>query len=178
MSESLREKTCCFTGHRVIPARSLPALAKELEQTLRCLIGAGVRYFGAGGALGFDTLAAETVLRLKGEYPGIRLILVLPCRDQTRGWREADVRRYRDILSRRTRWSTPPSAILPAACTDATAIWWKTVPSAWLTAPARQGAAPTRHSTPGNGGCAWCCWGRGRGHPLAPAALLPYNEGE
>ena len=100
MSESLREKTCCFTGHRVIPARSLPALAKELEQTLRRLIGAGVRYFGAGGALGFDTLAAETVLRLKGEYPGIRLILVLPCRDQTRGWREADVRRYRDILSR------------------------------------------------------------------------------
>ena len=100
MEKNMREKTCCFTGHRVIPARSLPALAKELEQTLRRLIGAGVRYFGAGGALGFDTLAAETVLRLKGEYPGIRLILVLPCRDQTRGWREADVRRYRDILRR------------------------------------------------------------------------------
>ena len=45
MSESLREKTCCFTGHRVIPARSLPALAKELEQTLRRLIGADVRRY-------------------------------------------------------------------------------------------------------------------------------------
>lgn len=44
MSESLREKTCCFTGHRVIPARSLPALAKELEQTLRRLIDAGGRW--------------------------------------------------------------------------------------------------------------------------------------
>ena len=178
MSESLREKTCCFTGHRVIPARSLPALAKELEQTLRRLIGAGVRYFGAGGALGFDTLAAETVLRLKGEYPGIRLILVLPCRDQTRGWREADVRRYRDILRRadkvvytaeryspgcmhrRNRHLVENSSVCVAYCTRET------------------GAAPTRHSTPGNGGCAWCCWGRGRGHPLAPAALLPYNEGE
>lgn len=100
MKENFKEKTCCFTGHRVIPTRALPGLAEELEQTLRRLIGEGVRYFGAGGALGFDTLAAETVLRLKGEYPGMRLILVLPCRDQTRGWREADVRRYRDILSR------------------------------------------------------------------------------
>lgn len=100
MKEILKEKTCCFTGHRVIPARVLPALAGELEQTLRRLIGEWVRYFGAGGALGFDTLAAETVLRLKGEYPDVRLILVLPCRDQTRGWKEADVRRYRDIASR------------------------------------------------------------------------------
>lgn len=100
MKEILKEKTCCFTGHRVIPARVLPALAGELEQTLRRLIGEGVRYFGAGGALEFDTLAAETVLRLKGEYPDVRLILVLPCRDQTRGWKETDVRRYRDIASR------------------------------------------------------------------------------
>ena len=100
MKEILKEKTCCFTGHRVIPARVLPALAGELEQTLRRLIGAGGGYFGAGGALGFDTLAAERVLRLKGEYPDVRLILVLPCRDQTRGWKETDVRRYRDIASR------------------------------------------------------------------------------
>ena len=100
MKENFKEKTCCFTGHRVIPTRARPWLGEELEQTLRRLIGEGVRYFGAGGALGFDTLAAGTVLRLKGEYPDVRLILVLPCRDQTRGWKEADVRRYRDILSR------------------------------------------------------------------------------
>ena len=100
MKENFKEKTCCFTGHRVIPTRALPRPVEEVEQTLRRLIGEGVRYFGAGGALGFDTLAAETVLRLKGEYPSVRLILVLPCRDQTRGWKEADVCRYRDILSR------------------------------------------------------------------------------
>lgn len=100
MKENFKEKTCCFTGHRVIPTRALPRLVEELEQTLRRLIGEGVRYFGAGGALGFDTLAAGTVLRLKGEYPDVRLILVLPCRDQTRGWKAADARRYRDILSR------------------------------------------------------------------------------
>ena len=58
----------------------------------------GYRYFGCGGALGFDTLAAQTVLRLREVYPEIRLILVLPCRDQTRGWKQADVAEYDRIM--------------------------------------------------------------------------------
>ena len=58
----------------------------------------GYRYFGCGGALGFDTLAAQTVLRLREVYPEIRLILVLPCRDQTRGWKQADVAEYNRIM--------------------------------------------------------------------------------
>ena len=58
----------------------------------------GYRYFGCGGALGFDTLAAQTVLELKNEYPQIRLILVLPCRDQTRDWKEADIAEYERIM--------------------------------------------------------------------------------
>lgn len=58
----------------------------------------GYRYFGCGGALGFDTLAAQTVLRLREIYPEIRLILVLPCRDQTRGWKQADVAEYDRIM--------------------------------------------------------------------------------
>ena len=48
MKENFKEKTCCFTGHPVIPTRALPRLVEELEQTLRRLIGEGVRYFGAG----------------------------------------------------------------------------------------------------------------------------------
>lgn len=56
------------------------------------------RFFGCGGALGFDTLAAQTVLRLREVYPEIRLILVLPCRDQTRGWKQADVAEYNRIM--------------------------------------------------------------------------------
>ncbi len=30
--------------------------------------------------------AAQCILRLRASYPAIRLILVLPCRDQARGW--------------------------------------------------------------------------------------------
>ena len=58
----------------------------------------GYRYFGCGGALGFDTLAAQTVLRLRETYPEIRLILVLPCRNQTRGWKQDDVAEYDRII--------------------------------------------------------------------------------
>lgn len=57
----------------------------------------GYRYFGAGGALGFDTLAAQTVLELREQYQEIRLILVLPCYTQTRGWQKKDVVEYERI---------------------------------------------------------------------------------
>lgn len=53
----------------------------------------GYRYFGEGGALGFDTVAALTVLELKSVYPDIKLILVLPCKKQTRGWSETDIQK-------------------------------------------------------------------------------------
>lgn len=48
--------------------------------------------------MGFDTLAAQAVLKLREEYPQIRLILVLPCKEQTRGWPAADVDIYNEIL--------------------------------------------------------------------------------
>ena len=41
-------------------------IARKLEQTVIGLIQSGVQYFGAGGALGFDTLAALKVLDLAG----------------------------------------------------------------------------------------------------------------
>ena len=72
-------------------------IAQRLEETVTSLIGAGVRYFGAGGARGFDTLAAQTILKLQREYPQIKLILVLPCLSQTRGWRDEDIKVYERI---------------------------------------------------------------------------------
>jgi len=96
----MREQTCCFTGHRNIAASECPALEKRLEEEIVHLIQQGVRYFGAGGARGFDTMAAEAVLRLREEYPDIRLILVLPNRQQALTWGEGDKMIYNDILRR------------------------------------------------------------------------------
>jgi len=93
----MREKTCCFTGHRNIPLLKRKAVARNLKTELTTLIENGYQFFGAGGALGFDTLAAKTVLELKEQYAHIKLILVLPCENQTRGWNEKDIEVYEDI---------------------------------------------------------------------------------
>lgn len=95
--DEMRERTCCFTGHRDLPAWGQKELAAKLEDTIIALIDRGIRFYGAGGARGYDTLAAQTVLRLKERYPHIRLILVLPCLTQTKGWPAADVKEYERI---------------------------------------------------------------------------------
>lgn len=91
------QHTCCFTGHRKLPLQKREEIIRKLEQALITLIQSGIRYFGAGGARGFDTLAAQTVLKLRKEYPHIKLILVLPCLSQTRGWQNEDVKAYEAI---------------------------------------------------------------------------------
>lgn len=93
----MRGKTCCFTGHREIPILARGKVAAKLEKTIIDLIGKGIRFYGTGGALGFDTLAAQTVLKLKKTYPDIKLILVLPCWTQTRGWDARDMEEYERI---------------------------------------------------------------------------------
>lgn len=95
----MKEKTCCFTGHRKIPSESLPAISRKLKETLIFYIENGYRYFGAGGALGFDTLAAQTVLLLKQRYPWIKLILVLPCKDQAKRRSVQEIEEYERIKS-------------------------------------------------------------------------------
>ena len=96
----LRMETACFTGHRIIPPELFPMVRERLKRVLLNCIEKGYRYFGAGGALGFDTVAAETVLELKNQYPHIKLILVLPCHNQTRGWRKSDIAEYERIKSK------------------------------------------------------------------------------
>lgn len=93
-------QSCCFTGHRAINQQAA-GLADRLCCELETLINnRGVKTFYAGGALGFDTLAAECVLGLKGKYPFIRLCLALPCRNQSEKWSAADKERYGAILQR------------------------------------------------------------------------------
>ena len=79
------EKTCCFTGHRpqFFPWGSNtgdPAAAKmlrALESEILQAIADSYTTFLYGGALGVDTWAAETVLRLRRNLP-LTLIAILP----------------------------------------------------------------------------------------------------
>ena len=92
-----REKTCCFTGHRIIKNCDREVIVERLEFIIESLIENGVTDFCAGGALGFDTVAAEAVLRIRRRNPKVRLILMLPCKDQADKWSAENIRKYEDI---------------------------------------------------------------------------------
>ena len=96
----LRAKPCCFTGHRSLSGEEKMKAAVRLRRVIEEQIKAGIVFYGAGGAWGFDTLAALIVLDMKKEYPQLRLILVLPCENQTRGWHSEDIAVYEDIKRR------------------------------------------------------------------------------
>lgn len=97
-----RKLVCCFSGHRKIPKEILPQVQTAVEKAIFSLIERGVVFFGAGGAYGFDMLVEETVLRLKKQYPHIRLVLVLPCppEQQTLKWNNELRNKYYEIIKK------------------------------------------------------------------------------
>ena len=104
----LRMQACFFTGHRRLLS---PALQKQagaflmtlrecLDREIETLCYLGVTVFYCGGARGFDLLAGAAVLRLRAVHPELRLIVLMPCRDQTRGWSGEERALYEEVLSR------------------------------------------------------------------------------
>ena len=91
--------TVCFTGHRNIPAATAARMPALLGRVISSLCARGATTFRAGGAMGFDTVAALKVLDMKAEFPHLRLELILPCRDQTRGWDDMSIKTYHYIIS-------------------------------------------------------------------------------
>ena len=91
-----KNQTCCFTGHRNIA----PYTPDMLFEQTTLLVSKGFKYFGTGGALGFDTIAAQAVLSVKETHLEVKLILVLPCENQTKYWKQQDIDVYNDIKSR------------------------------------------------------------------------------
>lgn len=94
----IKSSTVCFSGHRKIPPEEQSPLIQRLENEVYRLIQEGYTFFAAGGALGFDTLAAQVVLKYRRLFPGIKLILVLPCRSQSKYWTNEDREVYNEII--------------------------------------------------------------------------------
>ena len=94
------EKTCCFTGHRVIPPEKFMYVRSRLDEEVERAISQGYNTFCTGGAVGFDTQAALSVLAAKIRHQGIRLVLLLPCKEQAKNWSELDRQNYETIISR------------------------------------------------------------------------------
>ena len=95
-----KSQTCCFTGHRDIAPYTPDTVFEQTKVVITLLVTKGFKYFGTGGALGFDTIAAQAVLSVKETHPEVKLILVLPCENQTKYWKQQDIDVYNDIKLR------------------------------------------------------------------------------
>ena len=95
--EEKQIKTCVFTGHRELGS---DFSKKKLKDEIKGLILQGVDTFLCGMAIGFDLLAAETVLSLKRKNPQIRLVACIPCIGQEKYFSKADQKRYVSALQK------------------------------------------------------------------------------
>ena len=91
---------CSFSGHRMINISHSKTLSACLSEVIDDLISSGINRFCSGGALGFDILAAELVLKKRDEGADISLSMILPCRDQASRWSASARRTYESILAR------------------------------------------------------------------------------
>lgn len=76
-------------------------LKGRLEELIKNLIEKeSVTHLISGVALGVDTYAANIVLNLKAQYPGITLKCAIPCETQAVKWNERDRDIYYDLLAK------------------------------------------------------------------------------
>ena len=89
------KKACAFTGHRELGKDFSPLLLKKKVENL--ITQENVDIFYVGMAMGFDLIAAETVLKLKKNY-AVKLIACIPFYGQEKYFSEKDKKRYFEIL--------------------------------------------------------------------------------
>ncbi len=92
-------KSCAFTGHRQIKNSHKNRIGELLSRAVAFAYSEGCRDFYAGGAIGFDTLAAREVIRFRISHPDVRLIMLLPCINQGAHWSSSQIGSYEYILS-------------------------------------------------------------------------------
>ena len=133
-----REHTAAFTGHRRYDGECDDAL----RAVVRELYGRGFRVFWSGMALGFDLAAAEAVLALRGELPGLRLCCAVPFPGQADRFPEADRLRYMRILDRADEVATLAPRYEPRCYLRRDELWWSGRPPSWHgSTAAREGRA-------------------------------------
>ncbi|MBQ8400339.1 MAG: DUF1273 family protein [Clostridia bacterium] len=100
------ENTCFFTGHRFLSEEQKRSMYPSLVRCILRMAEEGYRYFCNGGAIGFDLFSARTVALLRQDFDrDVRLVMALPCRDQTSRWLYGkdgldNIRLYRAVKTR------------------------------------------------------------------------------
>lgn len=97
-----KSRTCCFTGHRDIIPGDYQKILTRVGYILSPLIQNGVSFFGVGGAVGFDMIAAEYLIDLRDRQgKKIKIISVLPYPDWRKQWSEEQIARQ-DIIMKKS----------------------------------------------------------------------------
>ena len=81
-------QSACFTGHGSFTGDTTNLEVRLYDILERAINKESISDFYCGGAVGWDELAARTVLKLREVYPHIKLHLILPCSnvEQTTKW--------------------------------------------------------------------------------------------
>ena len=77
---------CFFTGHRIMSNDEKERIFEKLKDLIKELEKEGVYEYYAGGAIGFDYLAAQAVIAVREELPHLCLELCLPCYGSEKKW--------------------------------------------------------------------------------------------
>ena len=89
-----KEKSCSFSGHRILPKNFNVA---ELKKAVDNAINDGFSYFLVGMAIGFDTICFKELLDFR-EKKDIKIIACVPCRDQSEKFNRAQKKEYFELL--------------------------------------------------------------------------------
>ena len=98
---------CAFTGYR---PQNLPFgfneedircvdFKQRIRYAVEALVKDGYSHFLTGGALGFDTFAAEAVMGIRRQFPWVTLEVVVPFDGQADHWESYSRIRYQWILN-------------------------------------------------------------------------------
>ena len=103
------QRTVCFSGYRIgkMPGAAEGCDPDEVQRVVqaRCtwiverLCERGYDTFVSGMATGFDLWAAEAVLSVRRNRPDIRLLAIVPYREQAKYYDPDSLRSYTEILS-------------------------------------------------------------------------------
>lgn len=88
------KKICCFSGHRDLSPETYEKVFINVLNTIERLYDEGFRIFRAGGAIGFDRVAADAVLSLRQKKGDVELHIYVPCLEQNKFFSKEENEHY------------------------------------------------------------------------------------
>ncbi len=90
------ERTCSFTGHRIL---SKDFNINKLEEVINNILKKGYKTFLVGMAMGFDLKCFEILMSKKEEY-NLDIIACIPCKEQSKYYNNKDKEIYEEYLKK------------------------------------------------------------------------------